>query len=161
MVFSDVCSSSERRCADGACVSQSSWCDQIIDCADASDEKNCSKTSPLSHTRVCGFVCWCVNPRSRVCVQVVWTVWITTGWGCECMTVCSSGVTPRLCVFSRTGCVTELMTAAITPMKHTATVHFLIYLCVCVCEFSLLVYVGFLVLVSNIALYDVSFAPVY
>lgn len=56
MVFSDVCSSSERRCADGSCVPQTSWCDQIIDCADASDEKNCSKISLCVHTRLCTFV---------------------------------------------------------------------------------------------------------
>lgn len=45
LVPDSSCSSSERRCADGSCIPTSSWCNQIIDCADASDEKGCSKIS--------------------------------------------------------------------------------------------------------------------
>ncbi|KAK7940016.1 hypothetical protein WMY93_003342 [Mugilogobius chulae] len=43
-----TCSSSETSCKDGSCVPSSSWCNQVIDCADASDEKNCNH-SDCSH----------------------------------------------------------------------------------------------------------------
>lgn len=38
-----TCASSESSCQDGSCIPSSGWCNQVIDCADASDEKNCSK----------------------------------------------------------------------------------------------------------------------
>lgn len=38
-----TCSAVEFRCADGTCIPRSARCNQNIDCADASDEKSCSK----------------------------------------------------------------------------------------------------------------------
>lgn len=40
-----TCAASESSCQDGTCIPISSWCNQVIDCADASDEKNCSKAA--------------------------------------------------------------------------------------------------------------------
>lgn len=37
-----TCGPSESSCKDGSCVATSAWCNQVIDCADASDEKGCS-----------------------------------------------------------------------------------------------------------------------
>lgn len=42
-----TCGSSESSCKDGSCVPSSAWCNQVIDCADASDEKSCSKSFSL------------------------------------------------------------------------------------------------------------------
>lgn len=39
-----TCGSSELPCKDGSCVAGAAWCNQVIDCADASDEKNCSES---------------------------------------------------------------------------------------------------------------------
>ncbi len=64
LVPDSSCSSSERRCADGVCIPASSWCNQIIDCADASDEKSCSKISMCegaSRSHFWGCVCVCVS----------------------------------------------------------------------------------------------------
>lgn len=41
-----TCGPSESSCKDGSCVAASAWCNQVIECADASDEKGCSKSSP-------------------------------------------------------------------------------------------------------------------
>lgn len=38
-----TCSTVEFRCADGTCIPRSARCNQNMDCADASDEKDCSK----------------------------------------------------------------------------------------------------------------------
>lgn len=38
-----TCAAVEFRCADGTCIPRSARCNQNIDCADASDEKSCSK----------------------------------------------------------------------------------------------------------------------
>uniref|UniRef100_A0A672NBG1 Low-density lipoprotein receptor-related protein 1B-like n=1 Tax=Sinocyclocheilus grahami TaxID=75366 RepID=A0A672NBG1_SINGR len=72
------CSSSERRCADGSCIPASSWCNQIIDCADASDEKICNSTDCMEYYRLgsrasnnerflsCNSTSLCVHP-SWIC----------------------------------------------------------------------------------------------
>lgn len=54
-----TCGSSELSCKDGSCVPSSAWCNQVIDCADASDEKNCSKSFTLCFTLQfkCMFTC--------------------------------------------------------------------------------------------------------
>lgn len=53
-----TCLSSEIRCQDGACVPYAAWCNQMIDCPDASDEKNCSKTSPPLSSLSLGHFLW-------------------------------------------------------------------------------------------------------
>lgn len=38
-----LCSAAEFQCKDGSCITNSSRCNQVADCEDASDEMNCSK----------------------------------------------------------------------------------------------------------------------
>ncbi len=38
-----LCSAAEFQCKDGSCITNSSRCNQVVDCEDASDEMNCSK----------------------------------------------------------------------------------------------------------------------
>ncbi|KTF83548.1 hypothetical protein cypCar_00038329, partial [Cyprinus carpio] len=78
LVPDSSCSSSERRCADGSCIPASSWCNQIIDCADASDEKGCNSTDCMEYYRLgsrtrnndrflrCNSTSLCVHP-SWIC----------------------------------------------------------------------------------------------
>lgn len=40
-----LCTADQFQCRDGSCISNSSKCDQKVDCEDASDEMNCSKCS--------------------------------------------------------------------------------------------------------------------
>lgn len=38
-----LCTADQFQCRDGSCISNSSKCDQKVDCEDASDEMNCSE----------------------------------------------------------------------------------------------------------------------
>ena len=39
-----TCTQYERACDSGICIREAFWCDGEFDCADKSDEKNCSKS---------------------------------------------------------------------------------------------------------------------
>lgn len=89
IVAGSSCLSSERRCVDGSCIPLSSWCNQIIDCADASDEKNCSKISMREGASLFTlladlYVYVLPNVRNALLailpIQTALTAWNTTGW---------------------------------------------------------------------------------
>ncbi|KTG33883.1 hypothetical protein cypCar_00017419, partial [Cyprinus carpio] len=54
---STLCTANQFQCRDGSCVSNSSRCNQVLDCEDASDEMNCpiSDCSNYFHLGVKGF----------------------------------------------------------------------------------------------------------
>lgn len=88
IIAGSTCSSSERHCADGSCIPLSSWCNQIIDCADASDEKSCSKISTREGASLFTlladlFVYVLPNLRNALLavlpIQTAQTAWNTTG----------------------------------------------------------------------------------
>lgn len=47
-----LCSADQFQCRDGGCISNSSKCNQKVDCEDASDEMNCSKLKESHSVRI-------------------------------------------------------------------------------------------------------------
>lgn len=65
--MSGSCASSEFQCGDGQCISQSWWCDNMTDCTDGSDEKNCDHDACKINKGGCSHEC--VNlPMGFICV---------------------------------------------------------------------------------------------
>uniref|UniRef100_A0A3Q2C7N9 Uncharacterized protein n=1 Tax=Cyprinodon variegatus TaxID=28743 RepID=A0A3Q2C7N9_CYPVA len=50
LCLSTLCSADQFQCRDGSCISNSSKCNQKVDCEDASDEMNCRKFLRLAHS---------------------------------------------------------------------------------------------------------------
>ncbi|KAG7259668.1 hypothetical protein CRUP_013121 [Coryphaenoides rupestris] len=82
-----MCGASEWACHDGSCVSASARCNQVIDCADASDEKSC-----MSHTQQCeeGHI---ACPSGK-CISSVWL--------CDGQKDCEDGADEFQCAQSMT-----------------------------------------------------------
>lgn len=51
-----ACGKHKRECDDGACVYNAWWCNEIPECSDGSDERECTKTEqyPLATTQAPG-----------------------------------------------------------------------------------------------------------
>lgn len=62
LIIKNNCTSDEISCSNSTqCISKKNWCDNNIDCVDASDETSCSCVSRINSTKLCDGFYDCPN----------------------------------------------------------------------------------------------------
>lgn len=121
-----LCSADQFQCRDGGCISNSSKCDQKVDCDDASDEMNCSRFSAVcckdsmkqyegEKKEVSAFWHSVVLSAQRPLTAPATFVWVWREWHFRSASSPHSATPPH-------GSVMEPMTAETSQMRRTAQV---------------------------------------